>query len=85
MGYYAGCAAVWRACATRDGDAFGARAMRLIESFEREVAASAIGNPLDEGILERVEGLRGRFKTLVALLGCRAEYARADASRGISF
>jgi len=86
VGYYAGCAAVWRTCATRGGDAFGARVERLIESFERELRESAIGNPSDEGILERVERLRGRFKTLAALLGRRAEYAaRGDASLGISF
>ena len=86
VGYYAGCAAVWRTCATRDGDARGGRVERLIESFERELEESAIGNPLDEGILERVERLRGRFKTLAALLGRRGEYAaRGDASLGISF
>jgi hypothetical protein len=85
VGYYAGCAAVWRTCATRDGDARGGRVERLIESFERELEESAIGNPLDEGILERVERLRGRFKTLAALLGRRGEHARADASLGISF
>lgn len=74
-----------RTCATRDGDARGGRVERLIESFERELEESAIGNPLDEGILERVERLRGRFKTLAALLGRRGEHARADASLGISF
>ena len=37
VGYYAGCAAVWRTCATRGGDARGARVERLIESFEREL------------------------------------------------
>ena len=57
----------------------------IVAMLERELEESAIGNPLDEGILERVERLRGRFKTLAALLGRRGEYARADASLGISF
>ena len=56
----------------------------MIATFERELRESA-GNPLDEGILERVERLRGRFKTLVALLGMRAEYSPGDSSLGISF
>jgi flagellar biosynthesis/type III secretory pathway protein FliH len=90
VGYYAGCAAVWReACERRARDeaenGFSERTERMIATFERELRESALGNPLDEGILERVERLRGRFKTLVALLGMRAEYSPGDSSLGISF
>lgn len=84
VGYYAGCVAVWKECAARDGG-FGERADRLIANFDRALEESALGNPLDEGILDRVESLRGKFKTLVALLGMRAEYSPADSALGFSF
>ena len=81
---------MWReACERRARDeaenGFSERTERMIATFERELRESALGNPLDEGILERVERLRGRFKTLVALLGMRAEYSPGDSSLGISF
>ena len=81
---------MWReACGRRARDeaenGFSERTERMIATFERELRESALGNPLDEGILERVERLRGRFKTLVALLGMRAEYSPGDSSLGISF
>jgi len=87
VGFYAGCAAVWERCAREGGEAYGERVERMIGSFRRACETSALSNPLDEGILERVERLRGRFKTLVALLGVRAEYATRGgaASGGLSF
>lgn len=84
VGYYAGCASAWKACARASGT-YGERVERMIETLERECRESKLGDPLDEGILERVERLRGRFKTLVALLGARAVYADADASGLPSF
>jgi len=88
VGYYAGCARVWRElmARVRDESVYSERVRRLVAQFDALVAASAIGDPLDAEVLARAEALRGKFKTIVALLGAREAYGDgANDDRGISF
>jgi hypothetical protein len=44
-----------------------------------------IHDPLNEEILEILNAVRGKFKTIVALMGMHKEYAPDDAPAGASF
>ena len=85
MGFYAGCHAVWTRCLKSDPDVFGHRAARSIDAFGEMLGSFPIHDPLNEEILEILNAVRGKFKTIVALMGMREEYAPEDAPAGTSF
>ena len=65
MGFYAGCHAVWTRCVRSDPDCFGERARRSIEAFGEMLGSFPIHDPLNEEILEILNAVRGKFKTIV--------------------
>ena len=85
MGFYAGCHAVWTRCLKSDPDVFGHRAARSIDAFGEMLGSFPIHDPLNEEIQEILNAVRGKFKTIVALMGMREEYAPEDAPAGTSF
>ena len=85
MGFYAGCHAVWTRCVRSDPDCFGERARRSIDAFGEMLGSFPIHDPLNEEILEILNAVRGKFKTIVALMGMHKEYAPDDAPAGASF
>ena len=84
-GFYAGCHAVWARCVAEDPECFTERARRGVESFGSAVRAFPIDDPLNEEILEILNAVRGKFKTVVALLGMHHEYNPKETTLGLSF
>ena len=84
MGFYAGCHAVWARCVREDPECFSERAKKGIASFGAALESFPIDDPLNEEILEILNTVRGKFKTVVALLGMHHEYNPAT-SFGLSF
>ena len=85
MGFYAGCHAVWARCVREDPECFSERAKKGIASFGAALESFPIDDPLNEEILEILNTVRGKFKTVVALLGMHHEYNPAETSLGLSF
>ena len=80
MGFYAGCHAVWTRCVRSDPDRFGERAA-IDRRVRRDARSFPIHDPLNEEILEILNAVRGKFKTIVALMGMHKEYARTTRPR----
>ena len=74
IGFYSGCHAVWSRCVGEDPGCFSERARRGIAAFGDMLRSFPIDDPLDEEILETLNQVRGKFKTVVALLGMHHEY-----------
>ena len=74
IGFYSGCHAVWSRCVKEDPECFSERARRGIDAFGKMLQSFPIDDPLDERILETLNQVRGKFKTVVALLGMHHEY-----------
>ena len=74
IGFYSGCHAVWSRCVKEDPECFSERARRGIDAFGKMLRSFPIDDPLDETILETLNQVRGKFKTVVALLGMHHEY-----------
>ena len=74
IGFYSGCHAVWSRCVKEDPECFSERARRGIDAFGKMLRSFPIDDPLDEMILETLNQVRGKFKTVVALLGMHHEY-----------
>ena len=88
MGFYSGCHSVWRVCLEKDEACFGERAAKSIESFGLALRSFPIHDPLNEEILEILHVVRGKFKTIVALLGMHKAYSGEGgeiARAGMSF
>lgn len=85
MGFYAGCHAVWTKCVTCDPDCFGERARRSIDAFGEMLGTFPIHDPLNEEILEILNAVRGKFKTIVSLMGMHKEYAQVGDTPAMSF
>ena len=64
----------------------GARARRSIDAFGEMLGTFPIHDPLNEEILEILNAVRGKFKTIVSLMGMHKEYAQVgDAPAGMGF
>ena len=71
--------------ASRRTRGFTERARRGVESFGSAVRAFPIDDPLNEEILDILNAVRGKFKTVVALLGMHHEYNPKETTLGLSF
>lgn len=85
MGFYAGCHAVWARCAREDPECFSARAQKGIAAFGQMLSTFPINDPLNEEILEILNAVRGKFKTVVALLGMHHEYNPQESKLSLTF
>jgi|TARA_B110000977_G_scaffold200925_1_gene293208 hypothetical protein len=82
MGFYAGCHAVWVRCVETDPECFSERALRGVHAFGKTITTFPIHDPLNPTILDVLNTVRGKFKTVVALLGMHKEYNARDTSGG---
>mgnify|MGYP006092561599 CR=1 FL=1 len=82
MGFYAGCHSVWVRCIEEEPGCFSERARKGAEQFGNILTQFPIHDPLNPEILEILNMVRGKFKTVVALLGMHREYAATDKSGG---
>ena len=73
MGFYAGCHAVWARCVAEDPRLHRREAGRR-DAVGSAVRAFPIDDALNEEILDILNAVRGKFKTVVALLGMHHEY-----------
>ncbi|KAI7835869.1 hypothetical protein COHA_010266 [Chlorella ohadii] len=78
VGFYSGCCQLWRQLQARDPQLFGPRVDKGIASLEEMVRDFPLGNPQDERLQELMDGMRGRFKALTAMLGLQHAYASPD-------
>eukprot|EP00227_Mantoniella_beaufortii_P005755 CAMPEP_0197615314 /NCGR_PEP_ID=MMETSP1326-20131121/59967_1 /TAXON_ID=1155430 /ORGANISM="Genus nov. species nov., Strain RCC2288" /LENGTH=174 /DNA_ID=CAMNT_0043184195 /DNA_START=303 /DNA_END=829 /DNA_ORIENTATION=- len=85
LGFYAGCHAVWVKCVKEDPECFSERARKGIASFGAMLETFPISDPLNEEILETLNGVRGKFKTIVALLGMHHEYNPQETKLSLTF
>lgn len=65
---------MWSRCVGEDPGCFSERARRGIAAFGDMLRSFPIDDPLNEEILETLNQVRGKFKTVVALLGMHHEY-----------
>lgn len=85
MGFYAGCHSVWLTCVREDPECFSPRAQKAIAGFGQMLTSFPIHDPLDEAILETLNAVRGKFKTVVALLGMHHEYNPQETNLSLNF
>ncbi|KAG7674448.1 hypothetical protein Ndes2526B_g05177 [Nannochloris sp. 'desiccata'] len=69
IGYYTGCVQIWRQLGDRNKSFISARAEKAINALEDLVRSFPLGSPRDEGLQEKMDAIRGRYKTALALLG----------------
>ena len=85
LGYYSGCFSVWATCVRADPECFSGRAQKAIAGFGEMLTSFPIDDPLNEEILEILNQVRGKFKTIVALIGMHHEYNPQETKLGLSF
>lgn len=85
MGFYAGCHAVWATCIISDPECFSARARKAIAAFGQMLGSFPIDDPMNEEILDILNAVRGKFKTVVALLGMHHEYNPQETKLSLTF
>ena len=74
---------MWSRCVGEDPGCFSER--RGIAAFGDMLRSFPIDDPLNEEILETLNQVRGKFKTVVALLGMHHEYNDAVGNQQVTF
>ncbi|KAI3434668.1 hypothetical protein D9Q98_002732 [Chlorella vulgaris] len=74
VGYYSGCCQLWRQLQTQDPQLWSQRVDKGIAALEEMVADFPLGNPRDERLQELMDGMRGKFKALLAMMGLQHAY-----------
>jgi hypothetical protein len=84
LGYYSGCAQLWRQLQAARPGFIPARAEKAVASLERQLADFPMGNPKDERLQELMDAVRGRFKAAAAMLGLQESCQHGEAG-GLHF
>ncbi|KAF9429727.1 hypothetical protein BGZ94_009697 [Podila epigama] len=81
VGYYAGCAQVWKALAQLDPGRISEKSMKKINSLLDLVHTFPRENQLDDDVVAILERIRGKFKTVASALQTAERYAEAPKSK----
>eukprot|EP00850_Spirogloea_muscicola_P018181 SM000164S02243 [mRNA] locus=s164:53164:54627:- [translate_table: standard] len=75
LGFYLGCIAMWTRASELEPGLFSSRAQRSIQQLGHLLDTFPLLQPQDESIHDKLEALRAKFRTIVAVLGVRPEYS----------
>lgn len=82
VGMYEGCVEGWRAQQAVDPCALSPRADAAVAALEQLLVCLPLRDPKDESMSGTLEAARGKFKTIVAILGTAAQYVPAPTRPG---
>ncbi|KAF9345346.1 hypothetical protein BGX34_004843 [Mortierella sp. NVP85] len=83
VGYYAGCALVWKALAHQNPERISDKTLKKINSLLDLIQTFPRQNQLDDDIIALLDRIRGKFKTVASALQTAERYAEAPNSKMI--
>ncbi|KAG0216410.1 hypothetical protein BGX28_002880 [Mortierella sp. GBA30] len=81
VGYYAGCAHVWKAIAQVDQERISEKTLKKINSLLALINSFPRQNQLDDDVIALLDRIRGKFKTVASALQTMERYAEAPKSK----
>ncbi|KAF9914400.1 hypothetical protein BX616_008402, partial [Lobosporangium transversale] len=75
IGYYAGCAKVWKSLALLDPERISEKTLKKIGSLLDLINSFPRQNTLDDDIIALLDRIRGRFKTVASAMQTSERYA----------
>ncbi|GJJ68334.1 hypothetical protein EMPS_00680 [Entomortierella parvispora] len=81
VGYYAGCAQLWKALAMLDQDRITEKTLKKINSLLDLINSFPRENQLDDDVVALLDKIRGKFKTVASALQTSERYADAPKSK----
>ncbi|KAG0336175.1 hypothetical protein BG004_008173 [Podila humilis] len=81
VGYYAGCAQVWKSLALMDPEQISEKTLKKINSLLDLINSFPRQNQLDDDVIAILDRIRGKFKTVASSLQSSERYADAPKSK----
>ncbi|KAG0329860.1 hypothetical protein BGZ99_000089 [Dissophora globulifera] len=81
VGYYAGCAQVWKTLAQLDKDRISEKTLKKITSLLELISSFPRQNQLDDDVIALLDRIRGKFKTVASTLQSSERFADAPKSK----
>ncbi|KAF9961761.1 hypothetical protein BGZ72_002000 [Mortierella alpina] len=81
VGYYAGCAQLWKVLAQLDSDRISEKTLKKINSLLDLINSFPRQNQLDDDVVALLDRIRGKFKTVASALQTAERYADAPKSK----
>ncbi|KAG0265221.1 hypothetical protein BG011_005264 [Mortierella polycephala] len=75
VGYYAGCAQLWKALALVDSERISEKTMKKITSLLDLISTFPSQNQLDDDVVALLDRIRGKFKTVTSALQSSERFA----------
>ncbi|KAF9206607.1 hypothetical protein BGZ49_002172 [Haplosporangium sp. Z 27] len=81
VGYYAGCAQLWKTLAQLDSERISEKTLKKINSLLDLINSFPRHNRLDDDVIALLDKIRGRFKTIASALQTAERYVDAPKSK----
>ncbi|KAF8934941.1 hypothetical protein BGZ58_005339 [Dissophora ornata] len=81
VGYYAGCAQLWKALAQLDSERISEKTLKKINSLQDLIDSFPRQNQLDDDVIALLDRIRGKFKTVASAMQTTERYAEAPKSK----
>ncbi|KAG0040974.1 hypothetical protein BGZ82_003584 [Podila clonocystis] len=81
VGYYAGCAQLWKSLAQMDPASISEKSLKKINSLLDLINSFPRQNQLDDDVIAILDRIRGKFKTVASALQTAERYADAPKSK----
>ncbi|KAF9098407.1 hypothetical protein BGX29_007627 [Mortierella sp. GBA35] len=81
VGYYAGCAQLWKALAQQDPERISEKSLKKINSLLDLIETFPRQNQLDDDVIALLDRIRGKFKTVASALQTAERYVDAPKSK----
>ncbi|KAF8941796.1 hypothetical protein BGZ47_007188 [Haplosporangium gracile] len=81
VGYYAGCAQLWKALAQQDPERISEKSLKKINSLLDLIDSFPRQNQLDDDVIALLDRIRGKFKTVASALQTAERYIDAPKSK----
>ncbi|KAF8985566.1 hypothetical protein BGZ46_003572 [Entomortierella lignicola] len=81
VGYYAGCAQLWKTLAQLDSERISEKTLKKINSLLDLINSFPRHNRLDDDVIALLDKIRGRFKTVASALQTAERYVDAPKSK----
>ncbi|KAF9434012.1 hypothetical protein BGZ76_008690 [Entomortierella beljakovae] len=83
VGYYAGCAQIWKAIALSDPKRIPEKTLKKINSLLDLINSFPRENQLDDDVIALLDKIRGKFKTVSSVLQSSERYSDVPKSKMI--
>lgn len=74
LGFYRGCADIWKAVIAKDAKTFSVRSKKSIQLLEEQLKAYPLSNHNDESLQDMLGMIRARFRAILAMLSIHIQY-----------